>query len=232
MPNSGKDNKSRLPVLLKDVDKSYEKPERRNDLVPAKKYDAIDDVAGTNIKLGTNGVAYVCEDAMPELFQLTKAKATYVYENQLPENEKRNFGSKSYIHSSTVVGLLDKKAQEVRTADNQALLQYARDSILNISDSSQAQDLRRKCDTHTTRELPKLRNARNIDFDELRGEPLRPGAAFHHVNPREIHTNPEDALNPEKGRNLNIESHKEVHKKNINDEDQFEAYKLEKSGKG
>lgn len=229
MPNREDDKKSRLPVSLKDIDKNYKKPERRNELVPEKKYDAIDNIAGIGVKLGTNGVAYVQEDAFPELFQLSKAKAAYVFENQLPENGKRNFDGRNFVHSSDVVGLLDKKAQEVRNADNQALLQYSRDSLLNISDSPQAQDLRRQCDTYTARELPKLRGARGGDVDELSGEKLQSGAAFHHVNPREIHTDPEDALNPEKGRILNEDSHKEVHRVGINDERQFEAYKTKKT---
>jgi hypothetical protein len=225
------DKKSRLPVLLKDVEVTYKKPERRNDLVNTDKYDAVDDVAITHTKLGTNGVAYVSEEAFPKLFQLSKSKAAYVYENQIPADAKIDFDS--YAHSSAVVGLLDKKAQETPNADTQALLQYSRDLLVNISDSSQAQDLRRKRDTHISRELPKLRQIRqngfNVNCDELTGEPLRSGAAFHHVNPKEIHTDPKDVLNPEKGRILNKESHTEVHKENINDEAQFEAYKKSKN---
>jgi hypothetical protein len=221
-------NRSRLPVLLKDVDKNYDKPERRNDLVPAEKYDTVDKLAGNAVKLGTNGVAYVPEDVFPTIFGLTKPKAAYVYENQIPDSDKRDFNGQPYAHSASVVGLLDKKAQEVRNADTQAILQYSRDTLLNISDSPQAQELRRQCDTFTKRELPKLRAARGADNDELIDEPLRKGAAFHHVNPKEIHTDPEDALNPDKGRNVNSDSHGEVHRENINDEKQFDAYKNSK----
>lgn len=220
--------KSRLPVVFKDVEPNYTKPERRNDLVCADKYDSIDKTASQGVKLGTNGVAYVDETAFPELFQLSESKGLYVFENQIKNEEKRNYGGKSYAHSSAVVGLLDKKAQEVRNADTQSLLQYARDSLINISDSAQAQDLRRKCDTHTARELPKLRKARGIKHDELTGDPLRPGAAFHHANPKEIHTDPEDVLNPEKGRNLNKESHTEVHRAQIYDEQMFEQFKKDR----
>ena len=134
MPSNGEENGSRLPVILKDVKNEYTKPEKRNDFVPEEKYNVIDEAASTHVKLGTNGVAYVSEEAIPELFQLSKAKAAYVYENQIPDADKRNFGEKSYAHSAAVVGLLDKKAQEVRNSDTQALLQYSRDSLINISD--------------------------------------------------------------------------------------------------
>lgn len=228
MPSNGEENGSRLPVILKDVKKEYTKPEKRNDFVPEEKYNVIDEAASTHVKLGTNGVAYVSEEAIPELFQLSKAKAAYVYENQIPDADKRNFGEKSYAHSAAVVGLLDKKAQEVRNSDTQALLQYSRDSLINISDSPQAQDLRRKCDTLTIRELPKLRNARGTTHDEVTGEPAQPGFAFHHINPKEIHTDPEDALNPSKGANLNSNTHKDVHKNGTYDESQFNEYKAKK----
>lgn len=225
MPSNGTEDKSRLPVVLNDVEKNYVRPARRNDLVPCAQYDAIDATAESLTKLGTNGVGYVSEDAIPELFQLSKPKAAYVFENQIPESAKRSFGNKIFAESASIVGLLDKKAQEVRDAGKQALLQYARDSLVNITDSSQAQDLRRKCDAFTKKELPKLRKARGTTNDELTGEPLRSGAAFHHVNPKELHTDPEDALRPSKGRNLNLDSHREVHRMGLNDENQFEAYK-------
>lgn len=229
MPSNLIDDKSRLPVVLTEVDKNYVKPERRNNLVDPIKYDSVETTVQTQVKLGTNGVGYVSANAMADLFQTSKAKAAYIYDNQVPDSDKRNFGDTSYAHSAAIVGLLDKKAQEVRDAEKQALLQYGRDSLINVTDSHQAQDLRRKCDAFTKKELPKLRAARGVTHDELSGDPLRPGAAFHHVNPKEIHTDPEDVLNPSKGRNLNTDSHHEVHKQNLNDEGQFENYKAKRN---
>lgn len=227
MPNDDDQTKSKLPVILNDVVPSYKKPERRNQLVESEKYDELDTVADETVKIGTNGVAYVGSEAFPALFQLSKAKGEYVFDNQIPDKDKRSVGDRRYAHSSAVVGLLDKKVQEVRDAGKQALLQYSRDTLLSISDSSQAQDLRRKCDSFTDRELPKLRKQRGGASDELTGEPLKKGAAFHHVNPKEIHTDPEDVLNPSKGRNLNAENHKEVHRKRAFDEEAFESIKKE-----
>ncbi|MDE1181506.1 hypothetical protein [Paraburkholderia sp.] len=117
MPSNEEENKSRLPVVLKDVDKKFDRPARRNGLVPAEEYNAIENCAENLVKLGTNGVGYVNEKAFTSLFRVTRAKAAYIYENQIPDKEKRNFGGESYAHSSAVVGLLDKKAQEVRQAD-------------------------------------------------------------------------------------------------------------------
>ncbi|MDE1181505.1 hypothetical protein [Paraburkholderia sp.] len=74
-----------------------------------------------------------------------------------------------------------------------------------------------------------MKNARGISTDELTGEPLERGFAFHHANPKEIHTDPEDVLNPSKGRNLNQASHTEVHREKLFDEANFEAYKRKRT---
>ncbi|WP_370560221.1 hypothetical protein [Edwardsiella tarda] len=232
MPNEEEKNStSKLPVVLKPVDFDYQKPERRNELTEPKKYDKIDSQIGELVRLGTNGVTYVDEDAFPTIFQTTGPKAAFIFENQIPDADKRNFDGKNYAHSSAVVGLADKKAQEVRDAEKQALLQYSRDSLINISDSSEAQNMRRKVDSFTSKNLPKLRDERGVNTDEVTGEERKKGFSFHHVNPKELHTDPEDVLDPTKGRNLNPETHADVHRKNINNEEQFEQYQAENKPK-
>lgn len=232
MPNE-KDEKStsKLPVTLKSIDFKYNKPEKKNELTDPAKYNKIDTNMVELIKLGTNGVAYVDEDAFSSIFQTTKPKAGYIFENQINDLDKRVFGGKSYAHSSAVVGLADKKSQEVRDAEKQGLLQYARDSLIHISDSPEAQDMRRKVDSFTAKALPKLREQRGVNVDEVTGKNREKGFAFHHVCPKEIHTDPEDVLNPDKGRNLNPKTHADVHRNNINDEEQFEKYKSENEPK-
>lgn len=224
MPNDNKTHGSNLPVTLKDVDKNYKKPEKRNELVPEGKYEKVDEDVGKLVKLGTNGVAYVPENAFPSLFQTTKPKAGYIFENQIPDKDKRNDDGIDYVHSSTVVGLLDKKSQEVRDAEKQAVLQYARDSLINVSDSDQAQNIRRQVDSFTNKTLPKLRNQRGVNHDEVTGEPPEKGFAFHHSNPKELHTDPEDVVDPSKGINVNPPTHTDIHRNNINDENQLEEY--------
>lgn len=232
MPNEEEKNStSKLPVALKPVDFDYQKPERRNELTEPKKYDKIDSQIGELVKLGTNGIIYVDEDAFPTIFQTTGPKAAFIFENQIPDADKRNFDGKNYAHSSAVVGLADKKAQEVRDAEKQALLQYSRDSLINVSDSGEAQNMRRKVDSFTSKNLPKLRDERGVNTDEVTGEERKKGFAFHHVNPKELHTDPEDVLDPTKGRNLNPETHADVHRKNINNEEQFEQYQAENKPK-
>lgn len=227
-PEKDSGSASRLPVTLKSVDFEYKKPDKRNELTALEKYEKIDSAVGGLVKLGTNGVTYVSEDAFPMIFQTTRPKAGYIFENQISDAYKRNFDGESYAHSSAVVGLADKKSQEVRDAEKQALLQYARDSLIAVSDSPQAQDMRRKVDSFTSKELPKLRDARGIDVDEVTRDPKRKGFAFHHVNPKELHTDPEDVLDPTKGRNLNYETHVDVHRKNINDASQFDVYQAQR----
>ncbi len=229
--NGGCNGGSKLPVTLKSVDKNYKKPEKRNELVPDKQYEKIDTDIEALVKLGTNGVAYVREDAFSTLFQATNPKAGYIFENQIADKDKRSVDGMDYAHSSSVVGLLDKKSQEVRDSGKQALLQYSRDSLINVSDSNQAQDMRRKVDSFINKELPKLRNARGIKYDEVDGAAPQKKFAYHHSNPKELHTDPEDVVNPSKGINVNPQNHADIHRKNINDEEQLKKYIAERKSK-
>lgn len=229
--NEQKNSTSKLPVTLRPIDFEYKKPEKRNELTEPKKYDKIDSEILESVNIGTNGVAYVEEGAFSTIFQTTKAKAAFIFENQIQDADKKNFGGKNYAHSSSVVGLADKKAQEVRDAEKQALLQYSRDSLLNVSDSPEVQDMRRKVDSFTSKSLPKLRDQRGVNTDEVTGEKREKGFAFHHVKPKELHTDPEDVLDPTMGRNLNPKTHADVHRKNINNEEQFERYQVENKPK-
>lgn len=229
MANDENPQGSNLPVTLKDVDKNYKKPEKRNDLVPDEKYDKVDENVGGLVKLATNGVTYVSEDAFPTLFQTTKPKAGYIFENQIEDKDKRNIDGTDYVHSSAVVGLLDKKSQEVRDAEKQAVLQYGRDSLINVSDSDQAQNMRRQVDSFTSKTLPKLRNQRGVKHDEVTGESPKKGFAFHHSNPKELHTDPEDVVDPSKGINVNPENHSDIHRNNVNDESLLEEYIKERN---
>ncbi len=61
-------------------------------------------------------------------------------------------------------------------------------SLIRIGDSGQAEAVRRKLDTHTSKELPKLKKQRGIKNDEITGEPLGKNAAFHHSNEKELFT--------------------------------------------
>lgn len=231
MPNEDKVQSSNLPVTLKSVDKNYKKPEKRNDLVPNEKYEKVDENVGELVKLGTNGVTYVSEDAFPALFQATKPKSGYIFESQIDDKDKRNVDGTDYAHSSAVVGLLDKKSQEVRDAEKQAVLQYSRDSLINVSDSDQAQNIRRQVDSFTNKTLPKLRSQRGVEHDEVTGEPPEKGFAFHHSNPKELHTDPEDVVDPSKGININPNNHSDIHRNNVNDEKQLEEYIKQRNSK-
>ena len=90
--------------------------------------------------------------------------------------------------------------------------------MIRIGDSDQAEAVRRKLDTYTSKELPKLKNQRGTKNDEITGEPLGKNAAFHHSNEKELFTDTVDVLDENKGINVNNDTHKEIHKQNIRTE--------------
>ncbi|EGR2895060.1 hypothetical protein DMW05_23835 [Vibrio parahaemolyticus] len=218
----------KLPVTLKDVPAgSYLKPERRNELVEDSKYDDVDNAVGEGVKIGSNGVEYVDEDHVPNLVQENAGDAQYLVDTLIPERHKRTIGNRNLIHSSALVGLLDERSQETRSASKQALQQYARDSLINVGDSDQAQKIRRDLDDFNAKEQKKLRKSRNSEVDEITGEPLEKGYAFHHKNQKSLHTDPEQALDPDAGVLVNDSTHKEIHKRKLRNEKALEEYKKE-----
>lgn len=208
-------------TLLNTVDLEYKKPERKNNLIDEEKYKKVDETCKNKVKLTNAGVAYVDKDALPTLMKTDKPDAEYIYDNKFREEDKKNFSNKDYIHSSAVVGELDRRAQETRDPEIQAVNQYSRDSLTSIADSDQSNKLRRDFDGLVNKTLPKLRKMRNSDVDEITGEPLEKGYAFHHNNKKSINTNPEDIINPDKGHLVNNPTHTEIHRRKINDEDEL-----------
>lgn len=148
----------------------------------------------SQISSENDGNVYVPQDSMNTIFNTTKKRGQFIYDNQLDDEDKRNFNGVSAIKSSGVVGLLDKRSHETRDAEDADLDRYTRDSLIRIGDSDQAETVRRKLDTHTSKELPKLKKQRGTKYDEITGEPLGKNSAFHHLNEKELFTDPVDVL--------------------------------------
>ena len=201
---------------------AYEKPERTNNNIPAKKYDRIDEVCQKKVFLSNDGNAYVPQDSMNVIFNTTRSSGQYIYDNILDDEDKRVINGINAVKSSSVVGELDKRSHELREADKADLHRYARDSLLGIGDSDQAEGIRRRLDTHTSKELTRLKKQRGVQNDEITGEPLKKNSAFHHLKPKAIFTDPVAVLDETKGINVNFDTHAEIHKRNIRSEAELE----------
>ena len=201
---------------------AYEKPERTNPNIPAVKYDRVD-TACESAQIGSDGNAYIPEDRMPGLIGKRKAEARYIVDHRIAEEDKININNQRLLNTAGVADYLNRNAAQTRNAEEADLNRYGRDSLIRIGDSDQAEAQRRRTDALVDRELPKLRNQRGVDVDEITGEPLGPGAAFHHKNNKAIHNNPLDVIDPEQGINVNPDTHHEIHRRGIMDEEQLEA---------
>lgn len=208
-------------ALLDSVDIKYKKPEKKNNLIEEEKYKKVDETCDTKVKLTNAGVAFVDKEALPALMKTNKSDAEYIYDTKFQEEDKKNFSNKNYVHSSAVVGELDRRAQETRDPEIQAINQYSRDSLTSISDSDQSNKLRRDFDGKVNKSLPKLRKMRDSMVDEITGEALDKDYAFHHNNKKSINTNPEDIINPDKGHLVNTTTHTEIHRRKINDKEEL-----------
>lgn len=194
---------------------SYEKPKRNNKNIPDVKYDKVDQICQEEVFLSNDGNVYVPQDSMNIIFNTTKKRGQFIYDNQLDDEDKRTINGVNAIKSSGVVGLLDKRSHETRDAEDADMDRYTRDSLIGIGDSDQAEAIRRKLDTNTSKELLKLKKQRGTMNDEIIGEILGKNSAFHHLNEKELFTDPVDVLDENKGINVNADTHKEIHKQNI-----------------
>lgn len=197
---------------------TYKPPKRNNENIPSEKYDAIDKACKENIVLNkTDGNAYIPETSFPKIISKKKKSANYIMDNKIAEEDKKSFNNTTLINTSAVVGYLDKNSHLTRDAEIAELNRYARDGLISIGDSSQAEAIRRKIDSHVDKELPKLKKKRNSSFDEITGEPLEKNAAFHHVNNKEIYNEPQQILDVANGIVVNPDTHNEIHRRNIFD---------------
>lgn len=203
---------------------AYEKPERTNKNILPKKYDKVD-LACSAVQLGNDGNAYIPEESISGLLGKKKSESRYIIDNKISDSDKVNVNNKPMINTTGVVAFLDKNSHQTRNSEEADLSRYGRDSLIRIGDSDQAEAIRRKIDCLVNRELPKLRKQRRVDFDEITGEPLGSGAAFHHKNNKSIHNHPFDVTNPDKGINVNKDTHEEIHRRGIMDEEELERQK-------
>ncbi len=215
-------NKELTTVPLKKG--AYEKPERINPNIPLKKYDKVDEACETT-QLGNDGNAYIPEDSMPGLLGKKKAESRYIVDNRIADENKININSTPMINTSGVVEYLDRNSHQTRNPEEADLNRYSRDSLTRIGDSDQAEAIRRKVDAKVNKELPKLRKKRGIEKDEITGEPLKAGAAFHHTNSKAIYNNPLDVIDPNQGINVNKDTHEEIHRRGIMDSKELERQK-------
>ena len=200
---------------------AYEKPERKNPDIDSRKYDKIDRACESTL-IANDGNPYLPEESLPGLLNKNKNQARYIADNMIPDQGKRTINNRPMISTPDLVGYMDRNSHQTRNAEEAELNRYGRDSLIAIGDSDQAEAERRKIDARYNREAPQLRKKRGVERDEITGEPLGPGAAFHHVNAKAIYNDPNEVLDPDNGINVNPATHKEIHSRNLLDRKSLE----------
>lgn len=82
---------------------SYEKPKRNNKSIPEAKYDKVDKTCQEEVFLSNDGNVYVPQKSMNTIFNTTKKKGRFIYDNQLDDEDKRVINGTNTIKSSEVV---------------------------------------------------------------------------------------------------------------------------------
>lgn len=229
-----KDNKKfELNIVKTANDINYEKPAHPNNLVNDSEYSKIDSAISTGVALTNAGTTLVCEDSMSVLLAENKKDTRYIVDNKISDSEKVTINNKKYIKSPAVVAETLRRAEEHSDATKRAKNSYASQSIVNISNSSDTKA--QKCDYEdyakkAEKNLGRTRiNQNNISEDEITGKPLVGNGNFHHANKKTIYTDPVQRLDPDKGVVVNSDTHSDVHRNNINDENSLAEYAKRKN---
>lgn len=223
-----KDNGFQLSIVKKAKDINYEKPNHPNNLVNEEEYNKIDTALSISVALTNAGTTLVSEDVLPVLLAETKNDTRYIIDNEIPDDAKMSIGGVNYIKSGTVIEKAHTRSEEHPDAMKRAKNSYSAQSLINISKSEAVKAQKGDFEDYAKKKEKNLgkkrKNINNISSDEVTGEPLEGNGDFHHKNKKTIYTDPVQRLNPDKGILVNKETHKDIHKNNVNNEEDLNTY--------
>ena len=137
-----------------------------------------------------------------------------------------------YIKSGAVIEKAHTRSEEHPDAMKRAKNSYSEQSLVNISKSESVKAQKGDFEDYAKKiekNLGKKRKKENdISSDEVTGEPLEGNGDFHHKNKKTIYTDPVQRLNTDGGILVNKETHTDIHKNNINNEDALNKYMNER----
>lgn len=223
-----KDKEFQLSIVKMAKDITYEKPKHPNNLVKEEEYDKIDTAIANSVALTNAGTTLVSEDALPELLAESKKDTRFIVDNEISDSAKMSINGVKYIKSGAVIEKAHTRSEEHPDAMKRAKNSYSEQSLVNISKSESVKAQKGDFEDYAKKiekNLGKRRKKENdISSDEVTGEPLEGNGDFHHKNKKTIYTDPVQRLNTDGGILVNKETHKDIHKNNVNNEEALNKY--------
>ena len=223
-----KEKEFQLSIVKMAKDISYEKPNHPNDFVDEEEYNKIDTALATSVALTNAGTTLVSEEALPELLAETKKDTMYIVDNEISDEPKVSIGGGKFIKSGAVIEKAHTRSEEHPDAMKRAKNSYSAQSLVNISKSEAVKAQKGDFEDFAKKKEKNLGKTRkkenNISSDEVTGEPLEGNGDFHHKNKKTIYTDPVQRLNPNKGILVNKQTHRDIHKSNVNNEEDLNKY--------
>lgn len=154
----------------------------------------------------------------------TKKDAQYEFD-QLSERDKVEIKNENFIEASE---LAKKVMQKSILKPNDEKLEAIFEIINKIQVDPVVKNEREKYSKIRRETIGKLKQTRidkeNIELDELTNESLKQNAEFHHIRARGILGNEKYEMDYKLGLVLNKDTHKEITKRNIFEEDELFEY--------
>ena len=184
--------------------------------------------------LDDRGQIWIELTKLHSILRTSKSNANY-YAAEIEDDSKMYINNKTYIIGYEVIKLMDKFIQNEGFGTTKGMyLKYSEKIYQAIRDCAESQELRTAYQNVLKENRKKLKKQRiknyQIKFDELTGEPLkRIRSEFSHIRSFAIFKDLGDKI--ENGLIVNRDTHLEITKAGINDEEELLKLCKEKSWK-
>ena len=176
-----------------------------------------------------NGRVFIKKTALPHLLATDK-KGGNKFFNDLEEEDILENGQDKYASVESVQKEASKRIQEPRDTIQKKRLKYTEQCLSAVRDAPEIEELRELEESTNRKELPKVkskkRKAEQVDY--VTGEKLTQ-PEVHHVE--RVADNPRKTLDENNLVVVNKDTHREIHNKGIESEDELSKFKNKKANK-
>lgn len=141
----------------------------------------------------------------------------------MPDEEKVYCDGEIYVKYGQIMKLISERLQCVGSSKTRDYLLLVEEFLLNIRDSEKLLTFRNQIESDFKNEMNKLKGKRkrkySLIYDELTGEELKRGSQFSHIRAKSAY--PAFALNLENGLVVNKETHTEITRRGIANEEEL-----------
>lgn len=212
-----------IPYEFEKASGAYQQPTSEDRYLNESTKSAIKNAWDSFSVLDSFGRVWVQANCVHTLLRTSKANANYLI-GGIADYDKYREGTQLYIRGTAICQLLDFNIQNARSLQRENYIRFSELFYKAIRDCSRARELRAEFYEHLQRIVGRLKQDRicsfGIKYDELTNEPLDlRNCEFSHI--RSVSLFPELAGLMENGLIVNKDTHDQITRNAINDEEEL-----------